>query len=81
MTLAELVAALDGQRREVFGYLAPLGETDLARKARIPLFAPLLGTDEVPLPIFVGAMYDRHWTAHIEQLGKIRRAAGLPEAK
>ena len=81
MTLAELVAALDGQRREVFGYLATLGEADLARKARIPLFAPLLGTDEVPLPVFVGAMFDRHWTGHIEQLGKIRRAAGLPEAE
>jgi hypothetical protein len=81
MTLAELVAALDAQRREVFEYLATLGEADLARKARIPLFAPILGPDEVPLPVFVGAMFDLHWTAHAEQLGKIRRAAGLPEAK
>lgn len=81
MTLADLVAALDGQRRDVFGYLATLGEADLARRARIPLFAPLLGTDEAPLPIFVGIMFDRHWTAHTEQLAKIRRAAGLREAK
>ncbi len=81
MTLADLVAALDDQRRDVFGYLATLGEADLARRARIPVFAPLLGTDEVPLPVFVGIMFDRHWSAHTEQLAKIRRAAGLPEAK
>ena len=80
MTLAELVAALDAQRREVFGYLETLGEADLARKARIPLFRPVLGTDEVSLPVFVGAMFDRHWAGHAEQLAKIRRAAGLPEA-
>lgn len=81
MTLADLVSALDGQRRDVFGYLATLGDADLARRARIPIFGPLLGTDEVPLPVFVGVMFDRHWAAHTEQLAKIRRAAGLPEAK
>jgi hypothetical protein len=81
MTLADLLAALDGQRRDVFGYLATLGDADLTRRARIPIFGPLLGADEVPLPVFIGIMFDRHWTAHTEQLGKIRRAAGLPEAK
>ena len=81
MTLAELAAAIDAQRREVFGYLETLGEVDLGRKARIPLFAPILGTDEVPLPVFIGALFDRHWAGHAEQLAKIRRAAGLPEAK
>jgi hypothetical protein len=81
MTLADLVAAIDTQRREVFGYLETLGEADLARKARIPLFAPILGTDEDPLLVFVGALFDRHWAGHAEQLAKIRRAAGLPEAK
>jgi len=78
MTLADLVAALDDQRRDVFGYLATLGDAD---RASIPVFAPLLGTDEVPLPVFVGIMFDRHWSAHTEQLAKIRRAAGLPDAK
>jgi DinB superfamily len=81
MTLTELVAAIDAQRREVFGYLETLGEADLARKARIPLFAPILGTDEVPLPVFVGALFDQHWAGHALQLAKIRRAVGLPEAK
>jgi hypothetical protein len=81
MTLAEPAAAIDAQRRDVFGYLETLGEPDLARRARIPLFAPILGTDEVPLPVFVGAMFDRHWAGHALQLAKIRRAAGLPEAK
>jgi hypothetical protein len=79
--LGRALAALDGQRRDVFGHLATLGEADLTRRARIPVFAPLLGTDEVPLPTFVGVMFDRHWAAHTEQPEKIRRAAGLPEAK
>ena len=81
MTLSDLVAALDGQRRDVFAYLAALDEADFSRTARIPLFAPILGTDQVPLAVFVGAMFDRHWTGHAEQLAKIRRAAGVPEAK
>src|SRR5262245_4405958 len=78
MTLAELTAALDGQRREVFGFLDTLDETDLGRKARIPLFKPMLGTDEVPLSVFVGVMLELNWTGHVEQLAKIRAAAGLP---
>ncbi len=81
MTLADLLGALDGQRRDVFGYLATLGDADLARRARIPIFGPLLGTDEVPLPVFVGIMFDLHWAAHTEQLETIRRAAGLPGSK
>ena len=68
-----------------------LGETlegmdaaDLARRARIPVFGPLrraLLARGGMLPVFVGIMFDRHWAAHIEQLAKIRRAAGLPEAQ
>jgi hypothetical protein len=54
----------------VFGYLDTLDEDDLERKARIPLFKPLLGTDDVPLGGFVGAMLERHWNAHVEQLAK-----------
>lgn len=79
MTLADLVAALDGQRRQVFDYLDGVGGAGLAGTARVPLFQPLLGGDVVPLPVFVGILFDRHWTAHAEQLEKIRRAAGLPE--
>jgi hypothetical protein len=40
-----------------------------------------LGTDEITLPIFIGAMFGRHWSGHAGQLASIRRAAGLPEAK
>ena len=79
MTLAELTAALDAQRRQVFAYLETLGEADLDRKARIPLFEPLVGTDEITLAIFVGAMFDRHWHGHADQLAQIRQAVGLPE--
>jgi hypothetical protein len=81
MTLAELVGALDSQRREVFAYLEALDEAALRRKARIPLFAPLVGTDEITLPVFVGAMFDRHWSAHADQLAQIRQAVGLPETR
>jgi hypothetical protein len=81
MTLAELLAALDEQRRDVFVYLGTLGDADLQRKARIPLFKEFIGTDEITLAIFVGTMLGHHWVGHAEQLGSIRRAAGLPEAK
>jgi hypothetical protein len=79
MSLAELTAALDAQRVQVFAYLETLGEPALGRKARIPLFEPIVGTDEITLAIFVGAMFDRHWHAHADQLAQIRQAVGLPE--
>lgn len=40
-----------------------------------------MGTDEISLAIFTGAMFDYHWQDHAGQLAKIRKAAGLPEAK
>ena len=82
MSLKQLVDALDEQRRRVFGYLDTLSDADLeSRKARIPLFKQFMGTDEIPLARYVGAMYDYHWNDHAGQLAKIRKAAGLPEAK
>lgn len=81
MPLPDLVAALEAQRRDVFAYLETLDEAGLGHKARIPIFEPLIGTDEITLPIFVGAMFDRHWNAHADQLATIRQAAGLPGAK
>jgi hypothetical protein len=81
MTLAELADALESQRRELFRYLDGLSQADLQRKARIPLFKQFMGTDEIPIPMFVGAMFDFHWNDHAGQLGKIRQAVGLPEAR
>jgi hypothetical protein len=80
MTLPEFVAALDRQRRSVFDYLESLSETDLQRKARIPLFKTFMGTEEIPIPLYVGAMFDYHWNDHAGQLAKIRKAVGLREA-
>jgi len=80
MTLAQLVDALDAQRRAVFDFLEGLSEADLERKARIPLFKQFMGTDEITLPVYVGAMFDFHWNDHAGQLAKIRKAAGLPAA-
>ena len=81
MTLEQLVGALDAQRRSVFAYLESLTEADLTRKARIPLFKTFMGTDEIPLPIFVEAIFEYHLNDHAEQLAKIRDAVGLPAAK
>jgi hypothetical protein len=78
LTLEQLVAALDAQRRSVFAYLRTLSEADLGRKARIPLFKTFMGTEEVPLPMFVGAMFEYHINDHATQLAKIRDAVGLP---
>jgi hypothetical protein len=80
MTLAQLTGALDTQRREVLAYLDTLTEADLTRKARIPLFKTFMGTDEISLPFFIGAMFEYHWNDHAGQLAKIRQAIGLPAA-
>jgi hypothetical protein len=81
MTLRQLVDAIDRQRQSTFGYLDGLSDADIQeRKARIPLFKQIGGTDEVPVAMYVGALYDYHWNDHAGQLGKIRKAAGLPGA-
>ncbi len=81
MSLAQLVGALDAQRRAVQGYLESLPEGELtARKARIPLFKQFMNTDEVSLAVYVGAMFGAHWDNHAGQLAKIRKAVGMPEA-
>jgi hypothetical protein len=78
MTKAELLDALEVQRREIFGYLDSLGDAELGRKAKIPLFKQFMGTDEISLPVYVGAMFDFHWNDHAGQIAKIRKAHGLP---
>ena len=80
-TMKELRDELETQRRELFAYLDSLSEAELKRKARIPLFKGFMGTDQVPIPMFIGAMYDYHWNDHAGQLAKIRKAVGLPPAK
>ena len=79
MTLAQLWEALEAQRRDIFGYLESLTEADLGRKAKIPLFKQFMGTDEIALPTYVGAMFDFHWNDHAGQIAKIRKANGLPD--
>ena len=81
MTLTQLESALESQRREGFAFLESLSEDELQqRKARIPVFKQYMGTDEIPLAVFVGGMWDFHWRDHAGQLAKIRAAAGLPAA-
>jgi len=81
MSLDEIMRNLETQRHALFAYLDELDEGDLGRKATIPLFKQFMGTDEIPIPMFVGAMFDYHWHDHASQIAKIRRAVGLPEAK
>ena len=80
MTLAELQEALETQRRGILSYLDTLGSADLGRKAKIPLFKQFMGTDEIALPVYVGAMFDYHWNDHAGQIAKIRKANGMPDA-
>ena len=80
MSLGQFKEALDDQRDEVFAYLETLDEAELGRKARIPLFKQFMGSEEVPIPVYVGVLYDNHWNDHAAQVGKIRKAMGLPEA-
>ena len=82
MTLSQFRDALDAQRHRVLEYIEGLEEPAFERrKARIPLFKQFMGTDEIPIPMFVNAMFDFHWNDHASHLAKIRKAVGLPEAK
>ena len=80
MTLNQFLDALDTQRKEIFGYLEGLSDAELQRKARIPLFKQFMGTDEITIPVYVGALFDFHWNDHAGQIAKIRKAVGLPDA-
>jgi hypothetical protein len=81
MSLKELTDGLEAQRRSLFAYLEGQSDAELGRKARIPLFKQFMGTDEIPIPMFIGAMFDYHWNDHAAHIAKIRKAVGLPEAK
>lgn len=78
MTLKEFADALDTQRKTVLEYVGSLNDAELTRKARIPLFKQFMGTDEITIPMFVGALFGYHWNDHAGQLAKIRTAVGLP---
>jgi hypothetical protein len=80
-SLKQLLERLDAQRKAIYGYLEGLSDADLKRTARIPLFKELMGNEEVPIPVYVGALFDYHWNDHAGQLAKIRKAAGLPDAR
>lgn len=82
MSLRQFFDALDAQRRAVFAYLETLSDAELQqRKARIPFFKQFMGTDEIPMAVYVTALFDFHWNDHAGQAAKIRKAVGLPEAK
>jgi hypothetical protein len=77
MAVADFMSALREQYRSVFAYVESLPEAELSRKARIPIFKTFMGTDEITIPVYVGAMFDYHWNDHAAQLAKIRKAIGL----
>ena len=81
MTLPQFKDALEAQRRQVLAYIDGLQEREFdQRKARIPLFKQFMGTDEITLAMYLGAMFDYHWNDHAGQIEKIRHAAGLGSA-
>jgi len=78
LTLSQFRDALDAQRRRVLEYVDGLEEPAFERrKARIPLFKQFMGTDEITIDMYIGAMFDYHWNDHAGQLEKIRQAVGL----
>ena len=78
LTLSQFRDALDAQRRRVLEYLEGLEESAFERRrARIPLFKQFMGTDEITIEMYLGAMFDYHWNDHAGQLEKIRQAVGL----
>jgi hypothetical protein len=78
MSLSQFRDALDAQRRRVIGYIESLEESAFERrKARIPLFKQFMGTDEITIDMYLGAMFDYHWNDHAGQLEKIRQTVGL----
>ena len=82
MTIRQFLDALGDQRRRVFAHVEGLPEAALQeRKARIPLFRQFMGTDEIAMAVYVGALFDFHWNDHAGQLAKIRKAVGLPDAR
>src|SRR5215467_6387483 len=78
LTLAQFKDALGAQRRRVLDYIDGLEESAFERRrARIPLFKQFMGTDEITIDMYLGAMFDYHWNDHAGQLEKIRQAVGL----
>ena len=81
MTLAQFRDALEVQRRRVLESIDGFEEREFdQRKARIPLFKQFMGTDEITIDMFLGAMFDYHWNDHAGQLEKIRQAVGVGAA-
>jgi hypothetical protein len=81
MTLPQFRDALDAQRRRLLEYIDGLEEREFdQRKARIPLFKQFMGTDEITIDMYLGAMFDYHWNDHAGQLENIRQAVGLGTA-
>jgi hypothetical protein len=82
MTVTQFKAALEQQQTSVLAYVESVPDGELqGRKARIPLFKQIMQKEEIPIAVYVGALFDYHWNDHAGQLAKIRKAAGLPEAK
>src|SRR5262249_13865075 len=78
LTLSQFRDALDAQPRRALDDAAGLEEPAFERrKARIPLFKQFMGTDEITIDMYIGAMFDYHWNDHAGQLEKIRQAVGL----
>src|SRR5258706_6493674 len=78
MSLSQFRDALDVQRRRVIEYIERLEESAFERrKARIPLFKQFMGTDEITIDMYLGAMFDYHWNDHAGQLEKILQVVGL----
>ena len=73
MTLAEYIEALRMVHRRVQIELGTLPEAVLERRrARIPEWAAILGTDEVSLETYVLQRLETHWMEHAQGVAALR---------
>ncbi len=75
MSLAEMRGAVASRFRELAEFLAGLEDTELARKARVPLFKDTPFGEYATMAQFAGAL-NFHLTDHINQIRNARQQVG-----
>ena len=81
MTLAELLLEFKGQYGQMAEMVESLSDTQLARKAQVPLFKDSPIGEYPTLQMFILAMAEYHLTEHINHMKEILTAPGFAPSK
>lgn len=68
LTVDQLIAGVTSQYRDVSGWIAGLTDEQLARKAHMPAFKETPIGEYPTLQLWIGAIINFHFTAHLQQL-------------